>query len=166
MGTFSSLKRHTGQWLSVWFPVVVCVSVIAVETTHVMSSAHTSGVFRAVWTALFGTVSEERWDTIHHVIRKTGHFTGYGLTALAWARAWMMHWKHWFRVPQRRAVWAMAMALCCTAGIASLDELHQSFMPDRTGQVSDVLLDCTGATVFLIVLWGVLRQRGRWSSYS
>ena len=35
--------------------------------------------------------------------------------------------------------------------VASLDELHQSFMSDRTGVVSDILLDTTGAVCLILL---------------
>ena len=43
-----------------------------------------------------------------------------------------------------------------TALIASSDELHQAFLPDRTGMFSDVLLDCSGALVMLSLLVAAL----------
>ena len=43
--------------------------------------------------------------------------------------------------------WSFVMAIWCTALIASLDELHQTFLPDRTGVVQDVFLDTVGALV-------------------
>jgi VanZ family protein len=126
---------------------------IATESTHTFSSDHTSGWLRAIYQAVAGQISDARWLEIHHYIRKTGHFTGYGLLGLAWLRAWLIFW----RVPMKHrseGVWrgyAMVMAIACTTLIASLDELHQSFLADRTGMVSDVWLDTSGA-VSLILL--------------
>jgi VanZ family protein len=47
--------------------------------------------------------------------------------------------------------------------VASLDEFHQSFLPNRTGIPSDVLLDCCGAVVLLslYLLIRMLRSKRR-----
>jgi VanZ family protein len=44
--------------------------------------------------------------------------------------------------------------------VASLDEYHHSFNPERTGTVRDVILDtCAGITVqLLLFLWFTLRK--------
>ena len=42
---------------------------------------------------------------------------------------------------------------------AAIDELHQTYIPGRRGQVSDVLVDLTGAALFLGLAWVVHRVR-------
>ncbi len=138
--------------------------VIARESTATFGSMNTSRWLRVPYEFLFGHLSDERWEVVHHVIRKTGHFVGYGLLGLAWLRAFLLTWLWSFRrqaaVIWRR--WSLQMALCCTALIASMDEVHQSYLADRTGQVSDILLDTTGAVVFCSVfalLWTTRKYR-------
>jgi len=41
------------------------------------------------------------------------------------------------------------LALLSTGLLASWDEWHQSFLPNRTSSPWDVLLDCTGTAVML-----------------
>ena len=65
---------------------------------------------------------------IHHLIRKSGHFLGYGLIGLAWLRAW------WMTLPHSRFLHDAVLALLGTALIASADEFHQTFLPNRTGR--------------------------------
>lgn len=36
---------------------------------------------------------------------------------------------------------------------AASDELHQVFIPSRTGQISDVVVDVIGGTIGLTLLW-------------
>ena len=154
-------------WLvRTWLPVIVMLTAIAIESTHTFSSDNTSGWLRVLYQHVAGAVSDDRWREIHHHIRKTGHFTGYGLLGLAWMRAWLLFWM----VPMKHraeAVWrayAIGMAVACTVLVASLDELHQSYMADRTGAVSDVLLDTSGAICLMLVVallsWGVSRLSG------
>ena len=147
----------TGWLFRTWLPVMVMLAAITIESTHLFSSNNTSGVLRTIYQHIAGVVSDARWMEVHHYIRKTGHFTGYGLLGLAWMRAWLLFWMS----PMKRcsvSVWrgyAMAMAVACTVLVASMDELHQSYMADRTGLVSDVLLDTSGAVCWILLVVGI-----------
>ena len=122
---------------------------IIIESTAEFGADHTSGPLRWVWEQLFGPVTEARWELLHHYIRKMGHFAGYGTMGILWLRAW------WMSLPRAAFVLDAFLALLGTAAVASLDELHQSFLPNRTGLPSDVLLDCSGAVVLLLVFFSV-----------
>jgi VanZ family protein len=129
------------------------IAVIATESTPAFGADNTSGPLRSIYHAIFGQVTDERWEVIHHYIRKTGHFVGYGLVGLTWLRAWRITRPEWrFRID---AVFAMVATLV----IASADEFHQSFLPNRTSTPWDVLIDCCGALVLQLVAYAVLRTR-------
>ena len=129
------------------------ICVIAIESTAYFGSDHTTGPLRWLWEHMFGTVSDDRWDLFHHLIRKTGHFVGYGTMCLLWLRAW------WLSLPRAGFLLDATLALLGTAAVASADEFHQSFVPNRTGVPSDVLLDCTGAVVLLLIAYLCIRLR-------
>ena len=144
-------QSRTRFLLSTWTPVVVMLLVIVRESTASFGGDHTARILRPIWEALFGAVTNQEWDQIHHYIRKTGHFLGYGVQGLAWLRAWLRTWRPRFawEAWRERWRWALQMALLNTMLIAALDEVHQSFLPNRTGLVSDVLLDSSGAALLL-----------------
>lgn len=152
----------------VWLPVVVMLLVIARESTAAFGSNNTSPILRAVYQALFGRVSNAAWEVAHHHIRKTGHFLGYGTLGVTWLRAFLLNWLATFR---HRAAgvwrrWSLQIAISCTALVASLDEVHQSYIPDRTGLVMDVLLDTSGAVILctsFVLFW--IRQRNRQAAF-
>jgi VanZ family protein len=50
-----------------------------------------------------------------------------------------------------------------TLAVASADELHQLFLPNRTGSAWDVALDCCGGLVMQLLV-GVWMERRRHSS--
>jgi VanZ family protein len=139
-------------WLSAWLPVLLGISVITLESTIWFGADHTSGPLRLVFEAVFGRVSDARWMVIHHYIRKSGHFTGYGLIGLAWLRAW------WMTMPRSHFLLDALLALLGTALIASCDEWHQTFLPNRTGTPWDVLLDCSGAFTLQLLVYVFVRS--------
>jgi VanZ family protein len=145
-------RRDPKFWVYVWLPVLVGTGIIALESQDFMGADHTSGPFRLLFQAIFGTVTDARWDIAHHYIRKSGHFIGYGLIGLAWLRAW------WFTLPHSRFLHDAVLALMGTALVASCDEWHQSYLPNRTGTPWDVLLDCTGAITLQLIVYVFMRS--------
>jgi VanZ family protein len=149
-----------------WIPAALSVLMIALESTATMSAENTSHWLYPLWVRLFGPISPARWAEVHHLIRKTGHFVGYGAVSLAFFYSWrqtlhrmaIRHWTLWRR--------ASVLAVLCTLLIASLDEYHQSFLPTRTSSVFDVGIDLCGAIVFqslllLTIQWFSRRPRFR-----
>ena len=147
----SSNRRGLWYWISAWLPVVLCVIAVMMESTEYMGANHTSGPFRWLFQAIFGPVSDERWEFLHHLIRKSGHFIGYGVVGLAWLRAW------WMTLPRSRFFKDSLLALLGSALVAGADEWHQIFLPNRTGSVWDVLLDCCGAITLELAVYIFVR---------
>jgi VanZ family protein len=137
--------------LSAWLPVAFIIGIIALESTELFGSDHTSHPLRWLFEAIFGRVPNARWEVIHHLIRKCGHFFGYGFLGVAWLRAW------WMSLPRLRFFSDAALALLGIFLVASCDEWHQSYLPNRTGSVWDVLLDCCGAIALLLVVYIYMR---------
>ncbi len=86
----------------------------------------------------------------HYLFRKCAHLAEYSVLALLLWNA--IRHSHAFKA--RRWLWSQAgLALALVALYAGSDEFHQNFIPGRTGQFSDVLVDTAGGAVGLIVLW-------------
>jgi VanZ family protein len=147
----SSSRASLKFWLSAWLPVVLGLAFIACESTESLGSNHTNGPLRWLWESLFGHVANARWALMHHMIRKSGHFAGYGLIGGAWLRAW------WMTLPYSHFLEDAFLALLGTSLVASLDELHQSYLPNRSGSPWDVLLDCCGALTAQLLVYLYLR---------
>jgi VanZ family protein len=139
-------------WSSAWLPVAVGVGVILLESTEMFGANHTNGPLRWLWEVIFGPVGSARWELIHHVIRKCGHFFGYGAIGVLWLRAW------WMSLPHSHFLEDAFLALLGTSLVASLDELHQAYLPNRTGSVWDVLLDCCGALTLQLAIYISMRM--------
>ena len=108
--------------------------------------------------ALFGPVGDARWQVIHHYIRKSGHFLGYGGLGLIWLRAWRMS------LPRLQFLPGAGLALASTALVAGWDEWHQTFLPNRTGTPWDVLLDCCGALFMQWIAYLYLAVAQAWAT--
>ena len=146
-------NKHRGVrfWIWTWLPVTLGIVMIMIESTEAFGGNHTSRWLRPVFQWIFGPIGDERWEHVHLFLRKTGHFLGYGFIGLAWLRAW------WFTLPYSRFRTDFVLAMFGTAAIASCDEWHQSFLPNRTSSVRDVLIDCTGALTLQLIVYTYMR---------
>lgn len=143
------------QWkttLRIWLPVLVFLTVFAFETSSYFGADRTSEPLRRMAEALFGYDACVQWREIHIFIRKAGHFAGYGLFSLVCFRG---YWMSLGVCASRmmRQLRAHGLALVTTFLVAGADELHQSFVPNRTGQFSDVLLDTCGGVALCFLLF-------------
>ncbi|MGH9588725.1 MAG: VanZ family protein [Acidobacteriaceae bacterium] len=145
-----------------WIPAIVAVLVIAFESTALMSANNTSRWLLPIWEHLFGPISPKDWSVVHHYIRKSGHFTGYGLVSLCFF--------HGFRTTLSaarglRVLWlrSAVFALGCTFLVASADEIHQAFLPHRGSSPYDVLLDTCGALLMQLIILALMPRINRTS---
>ncbi len=101
------------------------------------------------------------WLSSFHTLPKTapgigdiqnvlGHFGAYGI--LAALVFWML--SPLVRSSQSRTVITMVVVLAY--GIS--DEFHQSFVPGRTPDIKDILVDVIGAACMLVVMHWVMRS--------
>jgi VanZ family protein len=145
-------SRPASLFLSAWLPVLACLLVFAVESTTFGGADHTSTPLRHIAEAVFGFDHLAYWEPIHFFIRKTGHFTGYGLFSLVCFRAFrLIQPKPARRLADRLS--AHGLAIAATFLIASADEFHQTFLPNRNGCFSDVLLDTSGAVALGLLVF-------------
>ena len=92
-------------------------------------------------------------ETVVLFVRKGAHFTEYALLGLAL----LVHIMVWRK--RRRISRPCPLALGIGALYAASDELHQVFVPGRSGELSDVLLDCAGVASGIVLLWLLMRKR-------
>ena len=143
--------------LRTWLPVLAFSMVFAVESTSYFGGDRTSEPLQRVVEAIFGYDVCVHWDLIHFLIRKTGHFMGYGMFSLICFRAFWIELSGMATRTSRR-LGAHGMAILVTFLVASADEFHQSFLPNRYGGFSDVLLDCCGAAMMGLALFVAMQM--------
>ncbi|ART78136.1 VanZ family protein [Sutcliffiella horikoshii] len=93
--------------------------------------------------------AEFKMDEISFFVRKNAHFFAYMLLAILTLNA--------VRRSGVRGWLSMGVAFVISVLYAISDEVHQLFVPGRSGQVSDVLLDSTGALVG-IALYAIISR--------
>ncbi len=127
----SGAQGTSRRWLY-WLPAVAVMAAIFLLSSQ-------SGL----------RVSED--VAVDRPFRVTGHLLAYALLA-----ALLLVAVSGARRPRARDV---LIAFGLTIAYALSDEWHQSFVPDRTGRLDDVLTDAIGALVGLAVGWLVLGLR-------
>jgi VanZ family protein len=143
--------------LKAWLPTLLWLCVLAIFSTDLFSAEHTGHILEKIIRGLFGHVSDSFFQQIHFFIRKSAHFCSYGfLGALAFFswRATLPSLRRW------SFPWA-ALGILTAFVAGSLDEFHQSFVPSRTSNFHDVLIDTAGAVFFQVVIWLAISRKNR-----
>jgi VanZ family protein len=146
-----------------WWPVLVWLGVIRLESTDMASASNTSGLLYRVIAAVVPRVDESFVSQLDEILRKTGHFAGYGILSVLvflalrntncdrlrtlLPRPWGIYRRDFWRWD-----WAL-LGMLVTVVTAAADEIHQSFIPSRTGAWQDVVLDSCGAAVLQAIIY-------------
>jgi VanZ family protein len=138
-----------------WILVALWAGLISGASTDALSSAHTSRIILPLLHWLLPHAAESTLESIHYLIRKSGHFFEYFVFSLLLVRAIRLPRSGW------KLRWAL-LALLIAAAYSGLDEWHQSFVPSRGASPWDCLLDTTAATTAQVAVWGDAKRRG-WS---
>lgn len=133
---------------------MVWIGLITFESTDFMSAQNTGKMLYSLLTRLFGEINFYDFLIFHHYLRKTGHVLGFGLLSLLLLRGWRATLGY-------ADAWSWRTALLAWLGtvlVASMDEWHQNFIPSRTGNLRDVLLDSAAGLVFLLIAYAWQRR--------
>jgi len=154
--SFRSLVRN-------WWLVLVWLGVIRMESTDTASAANTTAVLYKVIAVVAPHVKPSFVQQLDEVLRKSGHFLGYGILSVLvflalrntnrdrlrplLRRSWGIYLSDLWR-----AEWVL-IGMLATVVTATFDEIHQTFIPSRTGRWQDVVLDTFGAAVLQVVVY-------------
>lgn len=141
-----------------WLPVLIWMCVVFTASADTHSYQHSSRILAPILHWLFPSMDKHTLDVCLLLGRKCAHLTEYAiLGTLVW-RA--------FRKPVRYTTlpWSwreVGYSVLFVALYASTDEFHQSFVATRDPAIHDVVIDTTGATLALLLLWGIWKWRNR-----
>ena len=132
--------------LRYWLPPLLWTCVILLASSEAFSAANSGPWLQTIVTAILGhALPAPQFDVLHFWLRKASHLTEYAILGALLFRALRADGQRW------NVRWSAA-AVTIAAAVASFDELHQTFVPSRTGAFSDVLLDTAGATLAQILI--------------
>ena len=135
-----------------WGPVVLWVGVILFASGDQFSAKETGSWLGAVLRLLVGELDPATFDILHATVRKGAHLVEYAVLGFLTCRA--LAWND-RRVGARHWMLSLAIAAAC----AVTDEVHQSFIASRTSSPVDVLIDCIGAGLGVLVAQRWLARR-------
>lgn len=138
-----SKSRHLSIY---WIPAILASVVISIFSTKEFGDAHTARYIIPVLHWLFPAASPHLLLRLHAGIRKLAHIVEFGAFSILIFRAWRSGRQGW------RLEWAIA-TLLIAAVYASLDEIHQIFVPGRGPSVRDVAIDTVGALLAQLMVW-------------
>jgi VanZ family protein len=146
------LGVHKGQqWADYWWPVFLCMGLIYMGSTDILSGQRTSRFLAPLLRWLKPDISAEAMQRAQLVIRKMGHLTEYALLAGFVCRALS---QASLGLPTSRPTWMIWGALGWAILFAVSDEIHQSFYVTRQASAWDVLIDACGACLGVGWWWG------------
>lgn len=166
------LQPTPRTFLRNWWPALAWVGVLFAESHDFASAKNTGSLLEKVLSLFVPHVDPVFVDHLNEVLRKTGHFIGYGilgvLVFLALRNTNRDRLRALIRPPwgsYLRDIWRLEwsfLGVMAAIGMATYDEIHQTFIPSRTGRWQDVVLDTCGAIVTqFIVYWFAMRRMKR-----
>lgn len=147
------------RFLKYWLPVLLWMALIFGFSTDVGSSKRTSRIIGPLLRWIVPDISDAAISNVQLVIRKGGHLTEYAILAMLVWRACRKPVRNETRPWRKRDA---MVAIAVAALFAITDEWHQSTVPSRQGQATDVAIDTAGACCGVFAVWIVGRKLKRW----
>ncbi len=143
--TQSEVSQRRGRFFA-YAPLILWAVLILILGSSAGSTAETSRFIKPLIEFFFPDAHPDTFLLVHAFLRKTAHFVEYAILGALAARVFSVFGTGW-----RRTHW-IGLSEAVVLGVASLDELNQSFLSTRTGSGWDVLLDLAGG-IFGILLF-------------
>lgn len=93
--------------------------------------------------------SDETMELLTLLIRKAAHITEFGILGLLVLNTLYQGFGSF------RRIYAVSFAIA--SAYAAVDELHQLFIPERSGKITDWMIDSAGIILFLMAAWAIIR---------
>ena len=143
------LKRHTKLLISLLL-IFQMLFIFTMSSFGSDSSNAQSGqiiqVLRQVFPNLSSRASDLDASTLTFIVRKTAHFTEYAILGI------LFYFFYRQILPQKNGLRLFILAILSSFLYACTDEIHQLFVPGRSGQFTDVLVDTLGASFGCLIL--------------
>lgn len=145
------VRMRLTEVIRYWLPAAALSALLLAFSGSEASSENSGTWLLWILAHLTRPLEPERFAILHFAVRKAGHVVAYGLLGALDFRAVRGPRFGW------SARWA-GLAIVLAGAVAATDEFIQSFVPSRTGAVSDFVLDVTAAAAVLLV-WMLFSRR-------
>ncbi|MBI4746766.1 MAG: VanZ family protein [Deltaproteobacteria bacterium] len=130
------------------------MALISLFSTDSFSNDNTGSIIEPILRAVLGrSFSEQVFDFIHYLVRKSSHVIEYAVLCGLWYRAVKPGLRGWSR---KAAISACALPII----YAALDEFHQAFTSNREGRPLDVMIDSAGVLAAIAIIWFYNKRAG------
>jgi VanZ family protein len=149
-GAGRSLPESLGRFCRYILPLLLWMALIFGMSTHVGASPNSESLLERILGRLapgvLAQLSAEQRDLLNYLLRKLGHICEYAILTVLAVRALQRDQPGWR--------WQSGLgAVLFSILYAGTDELHQRFVPDRTGSIRDVAVDALGVAVAVALCW-------------
>ena len=134
-----------------WIMIIFSFSLQSGDTSSQISSGFGQWLIQTIL-PFAKDYLEENWDVLHTLIRKGAHFTEFFVLGVL-MRGSLHQYAYRIRASLGGTSWLMCVV------VAACDETIQLFAGGRAGQVTDIMLDASGALVGIIVIGLFINRR-------
>lgn len=136
--------------------IAVMIIIFIFSMMPAEQSDQTSGAFLDMFLSFMrgiknGDISAELAGTVHHIIRKSAHFTEYAILGIT---VMIAIWKEW-----KEEKWPILLPVIISSFYATTDEIHQYFVPGRWGTWTDVIIDTAGAFTGIVIYYLISKKK-------
>ena len=133
------------SWLLVitWMAIIFYLSHQPATESSELSGGITEVIIRIAETIT--SPFEVNIEVLNHIVRKGAHFFAYFILGLL-----VMNKLRWYKIHGYQRI---VLSFIITVLYAISDEVHQLFIPGRSGEAIDVLIDGAGASVGIMLYW-------------
>lgn len=153
------LKRHAKLLISLLLIFqmlfIFAMSSFGSDSSNAQSSQIIQ-VLHQVFPNLSSRTSGLDASVLTFIVRKTAHFTEYAILGV------LFYFFYRQTLPQKNGLQLFVLAILSSFLYACTDEIHQLFVPGRSGQFTDVLVDTLGAFCGCLLLLAIRRLRKAW----
>lgn len=143
------LKRHAKLLISLLLVFqmlfIFAMSSFGSDSSNAQSSQIIQ-VLHQVFPSLSSRTSGLDASVLTFIVRKTAHFTEYAILGVLFYLFYRQI------LPQKNGLQLFILAILSSFLYACTDEIHQLFVPGRSGQFTDVLVDTLGASFGCLIL--------------
>ena len=149
-------KQYVVRYVSFSLALALMLVIFILSSQDATRSSATSGGFirsiapliKSNFHRLSATEQDSFVEGLQYVVRKGAHFSAYALMAVLVSIGM-------FTFQRLKNVLGAILSLIVCVLYSVSDEIHQSFVPGRSCELRDVVIDTTGALLGCLIVWAI-----------